>query len=64
LTGKCNDGINAFTCDCIAGFSGRLCTNNDDDCDPNPCKVGNCTDGINDYNVRNLIVTAFWFLTI
>ena len=59
MTGKCIDGINKFTCDCIAGFSGRLCLNNDNDCDPNPCKVGSCTDLVNDYNVRTLTSDQF-----
>ena len=51
--GLCIDGINTFTCQCKAGYSGRLCSNNQDDCNPNPCQVGNCTDGVNDYNVSH-----------
>ena len=37
------------TCDCKDGFTGKNCEINIDDCDPNPCINGACTDHINSY---------------
>ena len=38
------NGINQFTCDCEAGWTGNICDINIDDCEPNPCLNGaNCT---------------------
>ena len=34
---------------CPAGYAGDDCTMNIDDCSPNPCINGNCTDGIGSY---------------
>lgn len=41
----CLDGINRFSCLCPAGFSGRFCTVNLDDCGSRPClNGGRCLD--------------------
>lgn len=41
----CLDGINRFSCLCPAGFSGRFCTVNVDDCASRPClNAGRCLD--------------------
>lgn len=36
----CLDGVNRFSCVCPAGFSGRFCTINRDDCASRPCQNG------------------------
>ena len=33
----CNDNINAYTCQCLPGFTGRDCETDIDDCASNPC---------------------------
>ena len=46
----CVDGINEYTCVCIAGFTGQDCEVNIDECEPEPClNGGRCDDGINEY---------------
>jgi hypothetical protein len=54
--GRCSDGIDSYTCDCPAGFTGTNCeTNinintNIDECATNPCQNGgSCTDGLDNY---------------
>ena len=34
------DGVNSFSCSCVAGYEGDRCENNTNDCDPNPCENG------------------------
>ena len=34
------DGINDFTCHCNPGYAGRLCDQEIDECDVNPCHYG------------------------
>ena len=43
----CVDGIDAFTCNCDAGYDGTLCDNDIDECAPKPCVHGQCVDAIN-----------------
>ena len=46
----CVDGINEYTCNCVAGFTGHDCEVNIDECEPEPClNGGRCDDGINEY---------------
>ena len=48
--GTCMDLTNNYMCDCLAGFTGRNCTINIDDCTPNPCvNNGTCLNLVNDY---------------
>ena len=48
---QCVDGVNAFTCECAAGFSGQNCETNIDECASNQCLNGaQCVDGVNDYS--------------
>ncbi|KAL8174551.1 UNVERIFIED_CONTAM: Neurogenic locus notch protein 1 [Gekko kuhli] len=48
--GSCSDGVNAFFCDCQAGFQGPKCEEDINECASNPCKNGaNCTDCVNSY---------------
>ncbi len=57
--GTCSDGVDSFTCSCLAGFAGDLCEINADDCDPNPCENGGtCTDGVEDYTCQ--CAAGYW----
>ncbi|KAH3779258.1 hypothetical protein DPMN_157058, partial [Dreissena polymorpha] len=38
--GKCSDGINDYACACVAGYQGKKCEININECRPNPCKNG------------------------
>lgn len=38
-----------YVCHCVPGFRGENCSENIDDCDPDPCFNGTCVDGINNY---------------
>ncbi|XP_023562224.1 neurogenic locus notch homolog protein 2-like [Octodon degus] len=40
---------NDATCLCLPGFTGLLCEENIDNCDPDPCHHGQCQDGIDSY---------------
>ena len=43
----CNDLIGQFNCTCLAGWRGRTCEINIDDCLSQPCQNGgNCTDKV------------------
>jgi hypothetical protein len=34
------DGVNSFSCSCVAGYEGDHCETNTNECDPNPCENG------------------------
>eukprot|EP00055_Hartaetosiga_balthica_P008395 m.31103 g.31103 ORF g.31103 m.31103 type:complete len:547 (-) comp6280_c0_seq1:348-1988(-) len=40
---------NFATCDCDGGYDGDSCSNNIDDCSPDPCNGESCTDGVDSY---------------
>ena len=40
VLGTCFDGISSFTCNCQAGFTGRKCEENIDDCLSSSCGNG------------------------
>ena len=49
--GTCTDGVNSYSCACVAGYSGNNCATNVDDCASSPCENGGtCTDGVNSYS--------------
>ncbi len=40
-----------FVCECLPGYTGGDCSEEIDECSPNPCQNnGNCTDFLNGYN--------------
>ena len=42
-----------YECDCVAGYEGRDCQTNINECAPIPCKnSATCTDGLNSYTCR------------
>ena len=41
---RCIDGINTYTCKCLAGFTGSTCQVNINDCKNDSCVYGICTD--------------------
>ena len=46
----CQDGINGYTCDCVAGYEGRHCGVDTDECASDPCQNGGtCTDEVDGY---------------
>ncbi|XP_060775760.1 sushi, nidogen and EGF-like domain-containing protein 1 isoform X2 [Neoarius graeffei] len=52
--GRCIDdcitGNPSFTCSCLAGFTGRTCQIDIDECNSYPCQNGGtCTDGVNSF---------------
>ena len=44
--GTCIDQVAGYICLCACGFTGSLCEEDINDCDPNPCLHGTCADGI------------------
>ncbi|XP_022097501.1 uncharacterized protein LOC110982977 isoform X2 [Acanthaster planci] len=48
--GTCADGVNGYTCTCVAGYEGVDCGTDTYECASNPCENGgNCADGVNGY---------------
>ncbi|XP_053355426.1 sushi, nidogen and EGF-like domain-containing protein 1 isoform X2 [Clarias gariepinus] len=55
--GRCIDdcitGNPSFTCSCLAGFNGRMCQIDIDECSSNPCQNGGtCTDKVNSFTCQ------------
>ena len=51
--GTCIDGLNSYSCQCPAGWTGSTCATNINECNSNPCtNGGTCTDGINSYSCQ------------
>lgn len=49
----CITGNPSFTCSCLAGFTGRRCQIDVDECASNPCQNGGtCKDGINSFTCQ------------
>ena len=42
--GTCTDGVDSFTCNCLAGYTGTNCETDIDECNPDPCQnYAQCT---------------------
>ena len=49
----CTDGMNGFTCQCAAGWTGQLCDVTIDECLSQPCQnSANCTDLLNGFRCK------------
>ncbi len=49
--GQCHDGINQYHCACSAGYKGRSCDIEIDECLSLPClNNATCTDGIGNFS--------------
>lgn len=46
------DFFDDYKCDCIPGYMGRDCELEINECSPNPCINGNCTDFFNNYTCQ------------
>lgn len=46
---SCVPQQNFYTCNCMPGYSGQFCEIDIDECAVNPCRHGQCMDGINKY---------------
>ena len=43
--------MNAYSCECVPGYTDPNCTTNINECDPDPCENGGtCTDLVNAYS--------------
>uniref|UniRef100_A0A3Q3H3R6 Crumbs cell polarity complex component 2 n=1 Tax=Labrus bergylta TaxID=56723 RepID=A0A3Q3H3R6_9LABR len=47
--GVCQDQFNEFNCSCSAGWEGKLCEAEINECSPSPCVYGSCKDLLADY---------------
>ncbi|VDO56932.1 unnamed protein product [Brugia timori] len=44
------DELNGYHCECLAGFTGRQCATNINECESSPCENGaSCIDHINGF---------------
>lgn len=50
VSGVCIDGMNAYTCSCLPGWTGANCEIDIDECLSEPCLNGTCTDLVNAYS--------------
>lgn len=46
------DFFDDYKCDCVPGYMGRDCEQEIDECSPNPCINGNCTNLLNNYTCQ------------
>ena len=47
--GTCIPAENDASCACAGGYTGDFCEIDINECDPNPCLHGQCTDGVNTF---------------
>ncbi|XP_078317936.1 uncharacterized protein LOC144620594 isoform X2 [Crassostrea virginica] len=47
--GTCTNQDNGYICNCLSGYTGRLCDTDINECQSSPCLHGTCSDGINRY---------------
>ena len=52
--GTCTDAVSDYSCACNAGFEGKDCQFNIDECSGVECNNGNCVDGINSFTCNCL----------
>eukprot|EP00494_Astrolonche_serrata_P031532 UN31801 len=50
VNGTCVDEVDGYRCDCDAGFEGRDCEENINECDLVDCNNGTCIDEVNGYH--------------
>ena len=51
--GRCIDGLDAFSCTCQQGYTGRNCEFRINECNSNPCRNGGvCEDLVNGYECK------------
>ena len=48
--GTCTPNKDELFCECVPGFTGTYCDVDINNCAPNPCVHGNCTDLTHDYS--------------
>ncbi|CAH1800801.1 unnamed protein product, partial [Owenia fusiformis] len=47
--GSCIDGVDSYSCNCVAGYTGHRCETDIDECQNSPCQNGRCEDALNNY---------------
>ena len=51
MEGVCQDGVNEYSCACVAGYTGSNCETDIDECASNPCQHGGtCASGLDFFN--------------
>ncbi|CAH1802347.1 unnamed protein product [Owenia fusiformis] len=48
-SGSCIDGVDSYSCNCVAGYTGSLCESELNECLSSPCQNGECNDAFNNY---------------